>query len=253
MQKNYLWEIINYLKSLFNISSLAWLLLWIAINTDPSVFDKNPQNLLDWVHFFRTTFPFVVIALFFATVLFGKNRKKTKFPLNIIMLLIYGILGTTSMMLSPEPWYSLYWAISYLSVFAGLKLYFKNKEQYTERVKKLNYLTWFIGTVFFLVIFLVAKDAFFESKINESSGYGITSQLPEFAEMPFSRSSGISRFAAVLGLIAFVYFVSFSSIIRWIFLSLSIACGALIYFMQSRGAFFAYLGAIIFTMIFYGK
>jgi O-antigen ligase len=96
----------------------------------------------------------------------------------------------------------------------------------------------------------MSHDTLFVGSDTGLTGYGIEGRLQTVAEMPMSRSSGMARFAAVPGIIAFVLFWRGP---RWQRIGWGVLffySAALIYLMQSRGAIFAFAFSLAFIMLF---
>jgi O-antigen ligase len=239
-------------KRYISISAVLWLMLWFAINTGPWILSDDPDNLVEWLHYIRTTFPLIVVVLG-AGYYFQKRHGQGKIISGPVSLwLIYGIAGLLAATMSPEPFDAAYWAIAYLAVFSALCAYMYKPDN-IEGIIQLNHLNWIITTIFLLLLVFFARDALLPVIMQRQSAYGIYGQMQVVAAMPMSRSSGMARFAAVPGVIAFVMFWHSGSLKRILWLSLFIFSVYLIYLMQSRGAIFGFAFAIAFVMLFQGK
>ncbi len=236
--------------AIFSVASALWLMLWLSINTGPWVLKEEPNNTIEWLNYLRTIFPYLI--LFVAAFKLWGGRSAAKLPVNTMQWLIYGLLGTFACILSPDPFEAVYWAVAYLSAFGVMKLYLKDKDP-LSRALQLNYLTWIITVIFLSILVFVARDTLFVSSDTGLTGYGIEGRLKTVAEMPMSRSSGMARFAAIPGVIAFVLFWRAPKWQRVGWGVLFFYSAALIYLMQSRGAIFAFAFSLAFIMLFLGK
>ncbi|HWR59455.1 MAG TPA: O-antigen ligase family protein, partial [Thermodesulfovibrionales bacterium] len=84
------------------------------------------------------------------------------------------------------------------------------------------------------------------------TGTGIEGRMPMVAAMPMSRSSGIARFAAVPGVLSFVFIWFGKGWKRYLWIIPLLFFGWIIYIMQSRGAVIGFCFVIAFEMLFLG-
>ena len=239
-------------KQYLSFSAVLWFMLWLGINSGPWVFNDEPDNLIEWLHYIRTAFPLIVVVLaaWYYLQRRGVEGKIISGPVGF--WLIYGLVGLIATMMSPEPFDAAYWAFSYLAVFSALYAYIIKPDN-IEGVMQLNHLNWIITTLFLLLLVFFARDTLLPVIIGKQSAYGIYGQMPVVAEMSMSRSSGMARFAAVPGVIAFVLLWHSGGLKRILWLGLFIFSVYLIYLMQSRGAIFGFAFAMAFVMLFQGK
>ncbi len=232
-----------------SLPAILWLMLWFSINTGPWVLEQEPDTFVGWLHYVRALFPFAVIAA--AVFFLGMQREKTPMPLSVKLWFFYGVVGLVACLLSPEPLQAAYWAVTYLAVLAALKTYINGKDA-LEQAIYLNYLSWFVTTVFLLVLVFFARDALFVRTDAGLTGYGIEGRMETIGGMAMSRSSGMSRFAAVPGIISFVLLWQSRGWKRLVWTATFISSASLIYLMQSRGALFGFFFALSFLMYFLG-
>lgn len=251
-RKGSLWDGVSSWKKYLSVPAIFWLMLWFGIDTGPWVFNDEPETLLEWLHYIRTTFPLVVTAL--AVIYYfprrGNEGKIMGGPVRL--WLIYGLIGLVATLMSPEPFDALYWAIAYLSVFAVMSAFIINSDDF-DAVVKLNRLNWVITTFFLLLLVFFAKDVLLPDILAKQSGYGIYGQIETVGGMAMSRSSGMARFASVPGVIAFVMLWQSSRWKKILWFALFIFSIYLIYLMQSRGAIFGFAFAMAFVLLFQGK
>jgi O-antigen ligase len=156
-------------------------------------------------------------------------------------------------MLAPTPFDYLYWPIAYLASFIAMKIYISSDDMALRNAVYLNYYTWIITTIFLLIMVIAARDELIVGTGLDTTGYGIESRKQSVVEVTMSRSSGISRFAAVPGVVAFAYFWITK---RWYRILWLIPFGFscfLIYVMQSRGTTFSFGFALAFVLVFMGQ
>ncbi len=235
--------------SYISIPAILWLMLWFSINTGPWVLEEEPDTLVQWLHYVRTFFPLLVVVA--AVFFMGMQRERTTMPQPVRLWTSYGAVGLAACLLSPEPLQAAYWAVTYLAVPAALKTYINGKDA-LERAIYLNYFSWLVTTVFLLILVFFARDALFVRTDVGLTGYGIEGRMEQVEGMPMSRSSGMSRFAAVPGIISFVLLWQSRGWRRLVWAAVFISSASLIYLMQSRGALFGFFFSLSFVMLFLG-
>lgn len=235
-------------KYYLSFPTILLIMVWLSINTGPWVLTEKPASLLGWVHAIRTVFPIVILFIVGIIKLTHRKWKGSFFtPVNLWWL--YGLIGFFASLFSPHPFDAIYWAIAYLSVFGVFNLFLQGKDV-LQRAVCLNYLSWFIMTVVLAFLFIMARHVMFIETPFGLSGYEYINIMPTFMEMSMSRSTGLARFAAVPGIISFVFLWHGGIWRRLFWLAMFVASGVLIYLMQSRGAFFGFVSALSFVMLF---
>jgi hypothetical protein len=165
--------------------------------------------------------------------------------------LVYGFLSLFACLMSVKPWSAAYWAFVYLSVFAAMNAYIKGPDSLNRSIH-INYLSWIVTGAVLAVLLFLARDVLFVESQYGLTGYGIYGQMETIGDMPMSRSSGLARFAAIPGVIAFVYIWK-GKFRRIVWGAVFLASAALVYLMQSRGAILGFGFALAFVMLFFGK
>jgi len=235
-----------------SFSSLLVAMVWLGIDTGPWELRKEPAGLLGWVHAIRTVFP-IIVLLFATLVLIGKKKRTGRvFSAPVRLWLVYGLVGLFACLMSPYPLDAAYWAVAYLSVFAAIKLFLDGPD-ILERAVYLNYLSWFITTVVLVFLYVMARHVMFVQTPLGLSGYGYINIMPTIVEMSMSRSTGMARFAAIPGIVSFVFLWRGGGRKRILWLALFAFSAVLVYLMQSRGAFFGFASALAFVMLFLGN
>lgn len=239
-------------RKYFTWPILFWLVIWTSINTGPWVFRQDPVGVMGWAHYLRTIAPLLCIFLISIRSSMHREERLFSFPLSVRAWFLYGIIGLAATPLSPIPWDALYWALCYLTVFAGVKFFIASATP-LENAVQLNYLTWAITAVFLLIMVIAARDALFVVSGVGFTGYGIEGRMEEVGGMAMSRSSGLGRFASVPGVIAFTLLWQGSFRRRLLGAFIFVLSASLIYLMQSRGAMFAFGFSISFLLCFQGR
>jgi O-antigen ligase len=233
-------------------AALVWLALWLGMNTGPGVLYRAPSGLLGWAHFARTLFPLgVLVVSGIASLPFRTRILQTPTRL----WLWYGVIGTVASMISPAPFEAAFWAGCYLAGFAAVRLYLLQPgggTQALSRAVSLNKWTWVITSVFLTIMLVAARDQLFEGSGWERTGYSSYGRMSTIGDMPMSRASGMARFAAVPGILAFVLLFQDALWRRVLWATVFVGSAAMIYFMQSRGAIFAFAFSISFLMLLVG-
>ena len=241
--------------SLFSVARLflarknIWIFLfWAGINTAAWRWFSPPETTLQWIHWIRTGFPSIALAaglhLLFSkqTVLIG--------PLKFFV--IYGLIGLLSGVFSPQPFQAFYWALNYLSVFAGIALYFRQTDLNTA--KTLNYLSWGITFLMLNSMVFLAREALEATNLMDVAVYNIHAQIGNLGGMPISRSSGMARFAAVPAIVGFVMLWGSRNMRSKVFgTCIFMPSALLVWSFQSRGAILGLAFAICFVTYFLGK
>ena len=234
-----------------SLPSVLWVMVWLGINSGPWVLKKTPADLLGYLHYARTIFPFLV--LFYASISIVQLPKSSAFRLTwpVRMWLFYGIIGLISCLLSPRPYQASYWALCYLSVIVFI-IYFVQVDEPLGQALRLNQLSWVVTTLFLIILLYYSRDYLFVDYRYGITGYGIVGRVQTIFESAMSRSSGLARFAAVPGIVSFVYFFHTKGPGRLLFAAAFAGSAAMVYFMQSRGAILGMAFSIFFLMLLMG-
>ena len=102
-----------------------------------------------------------------------------------------------------------------------------------------------------VIMLFVARDALFVDYRGTMTSYGIVARAGTVGDVGISRSSGMARFAAVPGVVAFVFFLSQKGLKRFFWLLPFFGSCTLVWFMQSRGAIVALFFSLSFIMLFF--
>jgi len=223
------------------VSALVlWTCLWL--NLDTGFWNiKSPNNAHDWQLIIRAILPFAVIpsATF---ILFHRRRLNLRWNNPSRLLMIYGTLTTVASVFSPEPLWSLYWSATFLATILGAWTFVDPHDPVTSTRQMLQ-VTWAATFVVAAIISHQASNAIFG---HASTGYYTVKDELE----GLTRASGVARWAAVPGLVCLVRAYH----TRRPFLSAMYLCVAsiaffIVYRMQSRGAVFGSVAALLFALL----
>jgi O-antigen ligase len=132
-----------------------------------------------------------------------------------------------------------------------MNAYVKGPEALNKAIH-INYLSWIVTGAVLLILLFIAQDVLFVESRWGLTGYHITGQMSTIAEMPMTRSSGLARFAAIPGIVAFVFLLT-GKLRRLVWVVVFFFSVTLVYFMQSRGAILGLGFALSFVMLFFGR
>lgn len=232
---------------------VMWLMLWMSINTGPWQFKQMPVGVLGWMHTIRAAFPMLVLVIAGSMLLSARGpgwRVTKRGPL--LMWLVYGGIGLFAAFGSPNPFDAAYWGLAYLASIVVLGACVGGVGALRNAGWVFN-LTMLTVTALLVMLVFVARDALFVGEGVEMTGYGVINRAEGVAGIGMSRSSGLARFAAVPGIAAFVMIWASRGLWRLLWAVPVVLAGALIYFMQSRGAIVGYVFAMVFVMAFGSK
>ena len=232
----------------FSWPALLWIGLWFSINTGHWVLRQAPTTIVGWFHVARTVFPFFVL---FITGLFLSQWRSRR----LLVLLgparlwfVYGVISLLACVSSPSWLAAVYWSGVYLSVFPAL-LFFLDERDPLGSIVRLNRINFVCTALFLLIMLIVAKKALFVGSGLDTSAYGVLGRASTVAEMPMSRSSGLARFGAVVGIIAFVYLCRRHGWRRVLWVAPFLLSTVFLYTLQSRGAILAYAASITVLIV----
>jgi len=235
----------------FSFPAFLWVLLWFGINTGPWVFDNKPATFIESLHYIRTAFPFLVLLLSVLGFLAKRMQGRGSPSRPIRWWFFYGLIGLAACALSPRPFHAAYWALCYLSVILSVFFFLEHRNG-IKAALHLNQLSWVVTTVFLLILLYFAKDALFVDYRYGVTGYGIVGRVQSVFNTAMSRSSGMARFAAIPGIVAFVFFFGSKGALRIVFAGVFAGAASMIYLMQSRGAIISFAFSIFLLMLLMG-
>ena len=99
----------------------------------------------------------------------------------------------------------------------------------------------------------MARDTLVEGSGWEMTGYSGFGKMGNVVGMPMSRSSGMARFAAVPGIVAFTLLWEAKGLRKLLWAVPFVGSAFLIYIMQSRGAIVGFAGSLVFVAWFLSR
>jgi O-antigen ligase len=222
------------------VAVMLWLCLWA--NLDTGFWDiVMPESPSEWQSAVRACLPFLVLPLA-AFMLIRKNSLALPKLAPSKLLLIYGALAAISAIFSPEPLWSAYWSITYLATILTAWTFVDGRSP-VESARGLLLITW--------VTTLLVAAYLGHSSSQMIFGHSVAAyNRPEAGLDKLSRSSGVARWAAVPGLVCAVRaFYSRRFIPIAIYVAITGMCFFIVYRMQSRGAVFGAVAALVFILV----
>jgi O-antigen ligase len=217
-----------------------WLFLWA--NLDTGFWNlETPDSPGGWITAIRASLPFLVLPLS-AFFLLRKSSLALPRLAPSKLLLIYGILAAISSIFSPEPLWSAYWSITYLSTVL-VAWNFVDERSPVESARTMLLITWVVTFVIAAYLGHSSSEMIF--------GHSVAAyNRPEAGLDKLSRSSGVARWAAVPGLVCVVRAFYSRHIIPIVLYAASASlCFFIVFRMQSRGAVFGAVAALALILV----
>lgn len=218
------------------LALILWTCEWCNLNSGWWNF-ITPRDFIDWQFLIRASLPFGVFPVALFVLL---RRRKLHLPKQAPSryLLAYGILAALATVFSPVPMWSLYWSCTFLATLL-------TAWTFVDRADALESSRWML-VVTWVATFLVAATIAYltRGRVFTETGSEALSDLNGL-----SRSSGVARWAAVPGLVCLVrtYYTR-----RWSSIAFYLAGAAIsfyiVYRMESRGAVFGVVTALLFAL-----
>ena len=219
---------------------LLWISLWVNLNSGFWDF-HHPNNSAELLEFIRAALPFAVlpVAGFF---LFLRKSKFLLWNSPSRLLMWYGLIATFATVFSPEPLHSLYWSIAFLATILAAWAFIDGRAS-EDSARLLLQITWVATFVIAAILAYQTRGSVFSEA---SSAYGLVGH--DLAGL--SRSSGVARWAAVSGLVCLLRaYHSRRFIPISFFLGFAAVSFFIVYRMQSRGAIFGSVAALLFALL----
>jgi O-antigen ligase len=217
-----------------------WICLWFNLNT--GFWNIGfAESFYDWQLSIRGALPFLILPVAgFALI----RRKRLNLPRNSPsrLLFLYGAFTTFAAIFSPKPMWSLYWSMAFLATILTAWT-FVGRLDPVQAARQLLKVTWVAAFIVAAIIGYQARNSVF-SEIG--TGYAVVSSDLN----GLSRSSGVARWAAVPGLVCLVraYHTRRFSHVAF-FIGSAAVSFFIVYRMQSRGAVFGSLAALLFAVL----
>lgn len=219
---------------------ILWACLWCNLNTGFWEI-KHPHSADEWQLMVRAILPFVVLP---AACIFLLRQRKIYLTKSgpSSFLLWYGLCAAFSAIFSPKPLWSLYWSMNFVATIL-VAWTFLHRRNPVGFARQLLQITW-VGA--FIVAAIIAREASDVIFGHSATAYSAIVKATESA----SRSSGVARWAAVPGLVCLIRaYYSRSVILIATFLGLAGVAFFIVYRMQSRGAVFGCVAALLFALL----
>lgn len=236
-----------------SFGSLCWVLLWAGINTGPGKLDFGgiASGLSGAFNGVRAAFPLAVLSAWFVQSLLRKQRTVRNLTSPEALWLFYGLVSLIASLYA-NPWFNYaYWGLAYISAFAAIDIYMRERPAFVA-AEVLNRLSWLMCSAVLLTVVFVARGKLLAHDSTGVSGYGVVARVKSVAGMPMVRASGISRMAAVPGIVAFVSIWRGRGLARMTSAAIFAGSFYLVWVMQSRGSLASFSFAIIFVTILLG-
>lgn len=230
--------------ALFRFAAASGLVLWICLwlNLNTGFWNLQPSgSIQDRLLFIRAILPFIVLPVALLILL---SRRRLFLPLSAPsrLLFIYGSFSALAAVFSPVPMWSLYWAIAFLATILAAWIVI-DKNDPVRSAQLLLRLTWIGSLVVAAIIAYQASGAIFGE---HSTAYGAVYKETE----GLSRSSGVARWAAVPGLVCLIRaYHTRRPLLIGIYIGIAAIAFYIVYRVQSRGAVFGAVAALLFALI----
>ncbi|HEV2485810.1 MAG TPA: O-antigen ligase family protein [Terracidiphilus sp.] len=204
----------------------------------------SPNSVGDWQLLIRAVLPFAVLPVA-GFLLF--HHRKLHLPRNAPsrLLMVYSVFATFASIFSPEPMWALYWSIAFLATILAAWMFVDRRDS-VESARQLLRVTWVATFIVAAIIGYQSRNDVFG---NAETGYFVIGELKGL-----SRSSGVARWAAIPGLVCLVkaYHTRRFSLIAF-YLGVAAVSFFIVYRMQSRGAVFGSVAALLFALLVSSK
>jgi O-antigen ligase len=236
---------INALLALFRTPGVAflvamWAALWINLNTGPWAV-RSAHGLVKALVFLRVYAPSGVLFASLAAIVRARGGFRVESPTTL--LACYGSVAACAGVFSPDPSYATYWSCAYLASVGVARLLLLQWRPGTVAVPFL-WSTWIAAAVVTAGVIAVGGGSVFAGG---AESYGIEKRMDII-------SSGVARWGAVCALVALVLSIHVRRWwIRLLLLAVVILGCVIVYRMQSRGAIFGAVAALLFLLILNGR
>lgn len=236
------------------VPALCWLALWGSINSGPWDMnsDRVASGLAGMFNGIRAGFPLLVLAIWVLHLL-GRSATRVRKPTAPELLWLFYAAVSLVATVGVSDWFTwAYWGFAFLATLACIEMFLAATDDDLEGAASLNRISWIIAAVVLLIVVKAAGPHLVEETSQGLTGYGVNVKMPQVAGMAMVRSTGISRFAGALGLVAFVAMWRGRGWARLASLALFGFCCWLVWVMQARGATVSFIGAIGFMLVLLG-
>ncbi len=231
--------------------TLCWLALWGSINTGPGDIDLD-RILSGWVSAFngiRAALPLVVLAIWILHLLGRSDTRMREPTLPEWLWFLYAVVCLIAS-IGVENWFGWgYWGLAFIATLGTAEMYLAECGREIAGAASLNRLSWVAATVILAIIVYVGRGHLAEETSQGLSGYAINVKMPTVAGMPMVRSTGISRFAGAIAVVACAAMWRAKRWTRVVWIALFAGCAWLVWVMQSRGSLASLVAALCVVML----
>ena len=233
-----------------------WVMLWLGIGGEPAWIVNQAWPMGQSVRGILALSPVVAGVLAVGVLLVKlKSQRQQRFlflnPLGLAF--VYGLVGIASLALSPDKPVALYWTAVYVSVPLVLWAVVWGADPLGNLVRIINF-TWLVivlGTVVLFSIGLLYMDL--ESKIGSPSALLRCEPIGHWFSVTFGnlRSTGVGRYAAITGIIAFG--ALWQGRYRWAWVLILLGAFILLMTTSARTAMIGFVPAIVLMALLHSR
>lgn len=227
------------------VPPLTWAALWGALNAGglrPGVLVAGEGYAA--VHALRALLP-VAVLVFWGLHLGARARLNVRLPSRPeAMWIAYGFTALGAGLAGPRPAEACYWALAFLAPFLAAELYLGGNRR-LHRGARLNHLTWLCTGLALLFFVIAAGERLLVGSGLGASAYGVVNRVGDVLGMPMSRSSGLSRMAAVVALVSYAAALDGRGPSKVAWALPALGGGLIVYVAGSDGSLVAAIGAIL--------
>jgi O-antigen ligase len=236
------------------VPTLCWLALWGSIDTGPWNIDFD-SILSGWVAAFngiRAALPLVVLPIWILHLLGRSDTRMREPTLPEWLWFLYAAVCLIAS-IGVENWFACgYWGLAFIATLGAGEMYLAECGDEIAGAASLNRLSWVAAAVILAIVAYVGRGHLAEETSQGLSGYGINVKMPTVAGMAMVRSTGISRFAGAVAIVACAAMWQAERWTRVMWIALFAGCAWLVWVMQSRGSLAAFVAALGVVMLLLG-
>ncbi len=233
------------------VPTLCWLALWGSIDTGPGNIDLD-RILSGWAGAFngiRAAFPLVVLAIWVLHLLGRSDTRMREPTLPEWLWFLYAAICLIAS-IGVENWFTWgYWGLAFIAALGTSEMYLAECDGEIAGAASLNRLSWVAAAVILAIVVYVGRGHIAEQTSQGLSGYRIIDRMPTVAGMAMVRSTGISRFAGAVGIVACAAIWRAERRTRIVWIALFAGCAWLVWVMQSRGSLTSFVAALGVVML----
>ena len=233
------------------VPTLCWLALWGSIDTGPGNIDLD-RILSGWAGAFngiRAAFPLVVLAIWVLHLLGRSDTRMREPTLPEWLWFLYAAICLIAS-IGVENWFTWgYWGLAFIAALGASEMYLTECGGEIAGAASLNRLSWVAAAVILAIVVYLGRGHIAEQTTQGLSGYRIIDRMPTVAGMAMVRSTGISRFAGAVAIVACAAIWRAQRWTRVVWIALFAGCAWLVWVMQSRGSLTSFVVALGVVML----